>query len=156
MNALAACCSDVDNTPVISLFSLAVSSISAPNLWNRSIYKLVDSKGLYGRWRLHLMAFSGKMKSLENAILCTLSHALGFAHPLGNFHPSLLTKPLVTRMTSLAKKRACQQNTNMAAKKDGYVNESAEKVVQINNQNLKGPERDLQAIFMKLRVDNGP
>ena len=72
------------------------------------------------------------------------------------FTPSLLTKPLVTRMTSLAEKRACQQNTNMAAKKDGYVNESAEKVVQINNQNLKGPERDLQAIFMKLRVDNGP
>ena len=43
-----------------------------------------------------------------------------------------------------------------ADKKDGYVNESAENVVQINNQNLKGPEKDLQAIFMKLRVDNGP
>ena len=44
----------------------------------------------------------------------------------------------------------------MADKKDGYVNESDENIVQINNQNLKGPEKDLQAIFMKLRVDNGP
>lgn len=44
----------------------------------------------------------------------------------------------------------------MAEKKDGYVNESSENVVQIKNQSIKGQEKDLQAIFMKLRVDSGP
>lgn len=44
----------------------------------------------------------------------------------------------------------------MADDEDGYVKDSSENAVQINDQNLKGPEKDLQAIFKKLRVDNGP
>ena len=60
MYALAACFSKLDNTCVISLFSLAPSSISTRNLLRElSIYKptgeRVNSNRLYGRWRLHLM-----------------------------------------------------------------------------------------------------
>ena len=54
MYALAACCSKLDNTSVIPLLSLALSSISTRNLLRElSIYKptggRVDSNRLYGR-----------------------------------------------------------------------------------------------------------
>ena len=61
MNAPAACCLTSENATVISLFSLALSSISARNSSsNRSIYKstrgLTPCKGFYGRWKLRLMS----------------------------------------------------------------------------------------------------
>ncbi|XP_068678775.1 uncharacterized protein [Montipora foliosa] len=44
----------------------------------------------------------------------------------------------------------------MAGEDEGIVNESCANKVQINSHNLRGPEKDLQAIFKKLRVDSGP
>lgn len=35
-------------------------------------------------------------------------------------------------------------------------NDASEKESQIKEKKAKGPEKDLQAIFMKLRVDSAP
>ena len=117
VNALAVCCLTL--TILLSflyfhwLFPLlARQTCGTVLLIYKSTRERVDSKGLYGRWRLYLMAFSGKMKSLE--IPCLTPWYL--LSPSDFFTPSLLTKPLVTRMTSL-EKRACQQNTTWRRRK---------------------------------------
>ena len=44
----------------------------------------------------------------------------------------------------------------MADKDGGCVDEGCESKAQICGHKLKGPGKDLQAIFKKLKVDNGP
>lgn len=66
-----------------------------------------------------------------------------------------LHKYFVTEMTSLV--RTCLPTKhNMADKDGGCVDEGCESKAQICGHKLKGPEKDLQAIFKKLKVDNGP
>lgn len=44
----------------------------------------------------------------------------------------------------------------MADKESDCPNDAYEKQVQNSESKLKGPEKDLQTIFKKLRVDIGP
>ena len=44
----------------------------------------------------------------------------------------------------------------MADKECDCPKDALEKQAQNSENKLKGPERDLQTIFKKLRVDNGP
>lgn len=62
---------------------------------------------------------------------------------------------IVAEMTSLIE-TCLPTKHNMADEDCDCPNNADEKEAQISKNKLKGPEKDLQTIFKKLRVDSGP
>lgn len=66
---------------------------------------------------------------------------------------SLPCQSFIERITSL--RETCLPTKHNMADCE-CQNDASEKESQIKEKKAKGPEKDLQAIFMKLRVDSGP